>query len=418
MTKKMMVLLGLLLVLAPLAVMAEGQPEEAGPAEVKIWWVQDENAKAPLEAAIADYAEEAPNVTVTIEDTPTGDTYDKLKIAIAGGTQPDIVKLDHVFVQALGYKNMLADMVPLGANDVKDQFLSSTWEANMYKDKVYALPFDANTIAFMYNKDILNEAGAAVPTTYEEIIESGKKIQALGNSELYAYTVPVNPGGSGWLGFQFYFWLWRNGAEILNDDWSKAIFNSPEGIGALQKIIDLSEVHGVIPANVYMESEFYNGKVGMLDMGCWHVPTITSADAPAEFGITTMPVLKAGVPGHSGLGLYSLGVTANSKFLQAAYDFTEFFASGEEYQLMFGKATNLMPSLVAAYDDPFYQTPEWSSFHAQLKIAKSRPGSPAWPEINEYIQVAIQEALTGLKTAEQAMNDAAVKANEAIADID
>jgi multiple sugar transport system substrate-binding protein len=419
MTKKLMVLLGLLLILMPaVMVMASGSTEKGAEAvSLKMWWEQDETKKAPLDAAIEDYKAINPNVEIIAELQPGGDTYDKLKISIAGNTQPDIVKLDHVFVQALGYKGALADLVPLGANKIKDKFLPSTWAANMYKDQVYALPFDANTIAFMYNKDILEAAGAKVPTTYEEIIQTGKAINALKLPETYAYTVPVTPGVSGWLGFQFYFWLWRNGAEILNDDWTKAVYNSPEGIGALQKILDLVGIHGIVPANVYLENEFYGGKVGMLDMGCWHVPTITKDDAVANFGISVMPTLKAGVPGHSGLGLYSIGVTAASKNTQAAFDFISHFSSGEKYQLMYSKSTNLMPSLTGAYDDPFYDTPEWSAFLAQLEVAKSRPGSPAWPQINEHVEVAVQEALTGLKTAEQAMNDAAAKSNAVLAEL-
>ena len=387
------------------------------PVELKIWWAEGDQFKAILLDAILAYKDVNPHVKIVPQWQPNFDTYDKLKVAIAGKTAPDITKLDSVFAPALGFKGQLVDLTQFGANDIKDKFIESTWKAGMYKEQVYALPFDANTIAFFYNKDILDKAGKEPPKTYEEIIEVGKAIEALNLPDTYAYTVPVTSGTSGWLAFQWNFWLWRNGGEVLNEDWTKAVYNSPEGVEALQKVVDLVHKHEVVPPNVYLEPEFYDGNVGMLDMGCWNVPVITGEDAQANFGITTMPALKDGVPGHSGLGLYSIGVLTSCKAQQEAYEFVKFLATNKEYQVTYSKKTNLMPSLVEAYEDEYFKTPAWEAFLAQLKIAKARPGTPAWPEIAEHMNIAIQEALTGKKTAQEALDGAVAKSNEALAKV-
>jgi ABC-type glycerol-3-phosphate transport system substrate-binding protein len=87
-------------------------------------------------------------------------------------------------------------------------------------------------------------------------------------------------------------------------------------------------------------------------------------------------------------------------------DFSKYLATSKQYQIDYAKKTNLMPSLTEAYDDEFFKTPEWQAFLEQLKIAKGRPGTPAWPEINDALTAGIQEALAGQKTPKQALDDA------------
>lgn len=396
---------------------ASGDMKTDGKVKVSIWWAQDEQFKAPLLEAINSYQKDHPNVEIVPEWKPNFDYYEDYKVSLVGKQAPDIVKIDHVNVQALGHKNQIVNMSELGADKLADKFVESTWKANEYKGKIYALPFDANTIAFMYNKDLLDKTGKKVPTNYDEVVDTAKAVTDLGQKGVFGYTVPVDPGSSGWLTFQWYSWLWRCGGEILNEDWTKVKFNSAEGVEALQKVVDLSNKYKAIPPTSYMENEFYTGKIGLLDMGCWNVPRITGKDAPAKFGVAKLPVLKQGIPAYSGLGVYSLAVTKESKSQKEAYEFAKYLATNKELQFQYAKKTNLIPSLKEAQSNEFFNTPEWKVYFEQLKIAKSRPGTPAWPEIDKYVNAAIQEALTKAKTPKQALDDAAAKCNEVLKNI-
>jgi len=383
---------------------------------LSIWWAEQDKFKAPLLEAIREFEAANPNITIEPEWMPNFDYYDKYKIALTGGQAPDVVKIDHVFVQSLGYNNQVFDLTEFGANKVKDKFVKSTWEANMYKDSVYAFPFDANTLALMYNKDLLDKAGVEPPKTLDELIEASKAITNLGEEGVYGYTIPFSPGASGFLSYQFISWIARNGGSILNDDWSEATLDTPEVINALKQIKLLVDTEAA-PANVFMENEFYAGKIGMLEMGPWHVPTITNEDAPANFGIVQLVSLQDGVKTYGPLGLYSLAIAKQSKHPEEAYKFLEFLATNEEFQISYSKATNLMPSLTGAYDDEFYNNDVWKIFIKQLENTASRPGSPAWPKIDEAINNAIQETLTGKKTPEQALKDAQEKINKELSEL-
>lgn len=382
-----------------------------------IWWAEQDKFKAPLLEAIRAFEAENPNVTIEIEWTPNFDIYEKYKIALVGGEAPDIVKIDHVFVQTLGYNDKILDLTQFGANDVKDQFIQSTWAANMYKDAVYALPFDANTLALMYNKDLLDEAGVQPPTTLEELITASQAVNALGKEGVHGYTIPFDPGASGFLSFQFNGWIARNGGSVLNDDWSASTINSPEVINAIYQLKSLIDTDAA-PANVFMEGDFYAGKVGMLEMGPWHVPTITKEDAPANFGVVPTFGLAEGIDTYAPLGLYSLAISGDTKYPQEAYDFVEFLATSEAMHISYSKATNLMPSLISAYENEFYNDETWQMFIKQLESTVSRPGSPAWPEIDQIINDMLQEVLLDVATPEEAAAKAEEKINEAIAGLE
>ena len=53
-------------------------------------------------------------------------------------------------------------------------------------------------------------------------------------------------------------------------------------------------------------------------------------------------------------------------------------------------------------------------FGEQMEYAMPRGPHPKWPEISTAISEAMHEAITGVKTPEQALKDAQVKAQEAL----
>ena len=102
---------------------------------------------------------------------------------------------------------------------------------------------------------------------------------------------------------------------------------------------------------------------------------------------------------------------AASKQQDGAWDFLK-FVTDPAYGTKLTDCMGYMPSRkdVAAdlaqdsQDDPIMQT-----FLKQMESAAARGPLPNWSDVSAVIQNAIQEALSGQKTPEQAMKDAAVK---------
>lgn len=392
-----------------------GQEQQQGAASesgekitLTIWDNQDNRA---LGYAVNAYTLEHPNVEIKVVNHAKA-TMENLPDEVDAGTAPDIVGMDQVYAVSLGNAGYLADLTEYGAQNITDRFLSSCIDSLSYNDKLYALPFDANTITLLYNQDMLDKAGVAVPQTFDELMAADEAIKSKVGSNTYAFTAPFyQTGNDNWKSFNFCFFLWGMGGELLSDDLTEAAFNSDSGVEALEKILELKEKS--IVSDTYQEGDFLNGRsAAMMYNGTWQLKTITGLDKKANFGMALLPQLKEGVKAYSGLGLNCYGVTSSSKAKEQAYDFLQFYCSGANYQTAYCQQNNMLPSLKEAQEDDYFQDEEWQVMLEQLSFAKYRPSVPGWEKIEQMISKAIDEAVSGSKTAKQALDDAASQVNE------
>ena len=374
-----------------------------------VLWDNEQNEV--LFSAITAFEEQNPDVRIVVE--AQGET--SLDMAINAGTAPDIIMGPSDYVATYGRKGYTIDLTPYGAKDIQPLFSESCWNvANAISDKIYGIPFDSNIINFVVNKDMFDAAGATIPTTYEEMITAGNKIKAHYNSgEYYAYTAAAfdclnhpNIGYKAWGTFQYYWWLWRMGGDIFNADQTEPTLNSQEGVEALQRLLDLKN-NGLAPDKYYL-SEFLDGKVAMIELTTKDFFNTAVASKKANFQVAMMPTLKEGVEPWTGMGLYCYSVTSASKNPQIAYDFLKFYCTNVEYQISYCKPYYFLPSLVEAQEDPYYKTTDWKIILEQAKYARATPGVNNWRAMDDAVYDAIQEAVTGSKTAKAAL-DAAVE---------
>lgn len=394
--------------------------ETAG--KVTIWWPDTTDAKSIIYQLILDFKKVYPNQEVEVV-SKGADMYTDLKAALAAKTQPDIVKLSHTYVAELADTGHIYDLSQFGANaaDVKDLYISSTWDAILYKGNPYALPFDANVLTFNYNKDILKKAGVNPPNTWEELVNACKAINAVqGQIDQFesAFTVPASGDGivGGWTGFIFCTYLWRMGGEVLNEDGTEAIFNSEAGVEAMNKMMVETRENQMVKEEYYSQSEFKQGRVGFIEGGSWDIKDMTSAGRNADYGIGMFVELKEGVPQYSGLGLYAMALVkneANANNSKYAYEFMRHLATDEKYQVNYCSKMAQLPSLKGGYDYPEFQSEMWQAARAQLEVSKPRPNSPAWAEIEKALDGACLAVVRGTP-AKTALDNAVNVANKAI----
>lgn len=83
--------------------------------------------------------------------------------------------------------NMLMDISDYeGLGDIKEAYLTTDKELEFIPmDGVYAVPYAANAAGILYNKDLFNEHGWEIPTTWDEFTALCEEIQAAGVQPLY-----------------------------------------------------------------------------------------------------------------------------------------------------------------------------------------------------------------------------------------
>ena len=407
---------------------------------IAMWWTTDDDDKVLVDEAWWDFKQLYGD---KIEETATSsghihsgggrlqfftmagnaDSMQDLELLISAQAAPDIVRIDHVYIQSLAGNGNLVNLETYNATaKLKDKFIDSCWEAMVDKNSsaIYGLPFDATTMIFGGKKSYLEDVGAKLPSTYEEFLAVGNSLKNqnydidIYRSEIWdalriSSTGPVIALVSN---------IKRLGGDILNEAETEAIFNDPKtGVKAFEMMYDQV-------SRGFLDTSSQNGMPGAIMeelVSVW--PEDNSTIKDMTFGL--LPQLKEGVPRYSALGLYSLAVVKTSNDPEAAFDFISHFATGknsvtdEHYQLTFAKNNGLLPSIKdaaasAKFKDEYRQA-FWDTSIEQLKLARSfrkfnYDGCDSLVE--EELMKAIYFVIKGEKSPQTALDDAAAVVNE------
>ena len=171
-------------------------------------------ALAPfIEASLANFATEHPDVKVEWEDLTEG-YYDRLNVQLASGTLPDVVNLRSFDMYDWYRLGNLYDISPLLSSDpdVKpDDLVQAILQTCQFDGKYYGLPYDASVEVVYYNTDMFEQAGVAAPTatwTWDDMLTSAK---ALSKPDEQIYGFSRLPPYADW---QVEPWILSNGGKI------------------------------------------------------------------------------------------------------------------------------------------------------------------------------------------------------------
>ena len=191
--------------------------------QTQAWWSQFEK----------DFEAENSDIDLNIEIVSWNDLYTKVNTLVANNNAPDILNID-VLADYVA-DDLLMPATEYASEDLQSKFFPSFWEASTIDDTVYALPILASCRALFYNKDILEEAGATVPTTWAEVQDAAKKIKDKFGDDVYPWGIDMTTD-EGQAAFSYY--TWNNGGGFVdeNGDWA---LNSDKNVEALNFAIGL-----------------------------------------------------------------------------------------------------------------------------------------------------------------------------------
>ena len=131
--------------------------------------------------------------------------------------------------------------------------------------KVMAIAMMVNTQHLMYRKDIFDDLGLAVPTTWDETLEAAEAIKAAGVVD-YPLGATMK---SGWnLAQDFNNMFVGFGGQFVNDDSTPAV-NSEAGMKALETMkamLDYTDPEVLVSDSTYVQQQFQQGKIAMANL--------------------------------------------------------------------------------------------------------------------------------------------------------
>jgi multiple sugar transport system substrate-binding protein len=394
---------------------ATPEPTEA-PAPVTIeWWVAEWNDAIRnwiQEEFVPEFEKDNPGIKVNPTFVDWGDYLTKLTTAFAGGTAPDLSAGGSAMVGTIADKNqgtVINDLVDQWGE--LDDFYPMAQAVIQYKGDIYGLPSDIGVQSLIWRKDLFEEIGLDPdkgPTTWDELREYAVKLTQRDGDEfkIAGFYLPMS-GYSTW--HRWVAFLWQAGGDILSEDGTKVIINEQPGIDALQFYVDLLMEDKVSPLSAIEQAGppiFTTGIVAMMigDQGELSNVRQYAPDLYDKVGVLTPPLKKvrsAGVVFPDWVF-----VSSQTEHREEAFEVLTTFVSVDN-NVKFNQFYSTFPTRKSATAKADYisSDPLMAASAKNIEYGVSWPLVPAFAKIREELTPMIQAAVTGEKTAEQALDD-------------
>ena len=392
------------------------------------WWTgQADQAQTILEGLAQEFQDAHPNVTIKVSSgaPSTEDLLQKMSASFAGGTYPDISYAFGAWASELAASGRTLDITDKVEDpDVAwEEFSGAAREtAQPTGEATIGFPAVVDNISLIYNTTVFDAAGVAYPTpdwTWDDFRAAAKELtDPATNTYGYGYSV----SGSEETTWQFWPHLWQNGGEILSDDDSTATFNSPAGVEALTFLQQMA----VDDASVYLDQTdtkftqlFASDRIAMITSGPWALYDMGVAGT--SYGVVQLPGIDGDHTTVSGPDLWVLFDHKDVNREYWAYEFTRWLTDAAQ-DVRWNVAYGNLPLRASEIDSPEFAAQVAAMPGLDVMAAnganatQSRPTVSGYVNVSEAIGTAISEVLQGQGDPQSALDEAAQKANAALAD--
>lgn len=363
---------------------------------------------------IPKFEEENPGIKVNAVSHEWADLHEKILISAQSDTLPDVARLDSAWIPEFEKMGIL---VPLDQeisdfSDVAGGLLDSAMSTATVGEHSYGLALNTNSKILFYNVKALEEAGIAVPTTMDEFVSAVKVLAGTNENgqQVWGYDEPAL---AGWNLCPF---IWSMGGALTNDEETAAsgYINSPETVKAIEILAELYQegaITGWNSGDIPMTDGFGTGRYMMLLEGPWKVAEMAGAYPDFEYATTEIPAGDGGsisVLGGEDISMF------NSANKDAAWKFMKFMTSPYAQEEM--AKCGQIPVNKETLESDTVKSADFAPFIDAIKTAKSRPTVACWSEMDSELSVAVTAVMNGEKTAQEAMDELAVKFDDMLAE--
>ena len=277
------------------------------------------------------------------------------------------------------------------------------------------IPFRGHAFTLFYRKDVFDQLGLKVPTTWAELEAAAKTIQE--KTDLAGLAPYYGISG----GQNMFLWqslLWSNGGDLFDAKW-KPIFNNEAGVEATQRYVDwlLKDPIAPVGAVDFNEqagnTEVMQNRAAMFIGWSWMYGNFlnNTLTVPEAFG----KVAFASPPGWEGKGkpatygyIWEVGIYQNSKNKDAAWEYLKWLTNPEnEKRVALDKTDARFNNVVVVHKSNMLD-PEINAIHDNLQSsmwdilqnARSLPMLPEWLQVQAILEVAINEMANGAPVKE------------------
>ncbi len=348
------------------------------------------------------------NIAIDRQSVPRNELISKVLLAASQQQLPDVLMIDNPDLQEVASTGALAPLTDYGVD--LEGLYENLIQAGSLDDKVYGIAPGINGMAIFYNVDMLEKAGVKPPTTWQEVKDVAAKLTKDGVYGI-AFSAPATEEGT----WQFEPWFWGAGADLSQVD-------SPEAVKALEFWVDLVKSGSASKSVVQwsqgdVNDQFIAGKAAMMQNGVWNLGALDKSGL--KYDVVPIPMPDGGAaPGPMGGEVLTIPLGTDQAKMDAAGKIVNCLLS-DKNMLAWANLNAYIPARQALAEQVAKDRPMMKSFVDAAAAERSRPGPPAnlgpnYSKVSQPLWNAIQAALTGAMSAQDALTQAQKQAESAM----
>ena len=366
-----------------------------------------------VDGIVAKFEEQNPDISVNaIYAGNYDDTRIKALAALESGEPAQLAVMFSIDAYDLIEQDLIVPFESVIETEEEKAWLDGFYPALMANGQIegqtWGVPFQRSTIVAYYNKDMFRDAGLdpeKAPTTWDEMVSMGK---TLTNDDRHGLMIP----STGYPYWMFQALAIQNGKELMSNDGLTTYFDDPAVVETLEFWKSLSTEHGIMPEGTVewgtLRQAFLEGETAMM----WHSTgnlTAVKNNAGFDFGVAMLPG-NARLGSPTGGGNFYLFKDSSAEEKQAALELIKFMTAPEQ-AAEWSIATGYMGVSPAAYETEALKAytaefPPALVARDQLEHAVAEFSTFETARVRDGLNAAIQSALTGDKSAQEALSEA------------
>lgn len=235
---------------------------------VTYWYVGPNQAEPELTHKMvaefwAAFAETYPNIEVDVQNIGYNDLLNKLRTAALGNAAPMVARLPILWGAEFAAKGQLMELAPEDVGYSADEFWPGALKSVTLNDKVWGIPTNNETMAFIWNAGIFEEAGLdpeVPPETWDDVVAYSNQIKEATGKSGYGLVARVNAGNTP---FRFMPMMWAEGGGALDEaepepTYQEIQVNSEGSRRALQHAYDMYVRDKSVPVSALTNTQTEN----------------------------------------------------------------------------------------------------------------------------------------------------------------
>lgn len=307
-----------------------------------------------MEEVVEIWNQANPDIQVKVTTGPNGNggTYQNFFNQIKAGNAPDLGQIEYDALPNFRVQDGLEDLsVCADVVAASGDFVDWTWkQVTLGGEGVWGIPQDSGPLAMFYRKDLFEEAGIAVPTTWDEYQAAAEKIR-----EQDAYITNFSQTDIN----QFAGFAWQAGADWFASDadgWTVSLTDEPTTkVANYWEGLLSNDLVSTVPAWTDEWNNAYNsGQAWTWISAVWGANSISSGapDTSGKWAVAPMPQWNAGDTVVGNWGGSSVAVLKGTDHLYEATKFALWLNNSAESLAKLNEVANLFPASKNGLDLP------------------------------------------------------------------